>query len=87
MYFIFIFVVMMKYFLFVLFVYSILTNSSFAQKDSTLVKKDSIDYYDMSLEQLINLKSHGLPSELEEFVNSLISVASKSQLICENLQV
>ena len=70
----------MKYFLRVFFVYSIITNSSFAQKDSTLVKKDSIDYYDMSLDQLINLKSHGLPSELEEFVNSLISVASKKPI-------
>ena len=78
--FFFIFVLIMKYFLRVFFVYSIITNSSFAQKDSTLVKKDSIDYYDMSLDQLINLKSHGLPSELEEFVNSLISVASKKPI-------
>ena len=70
----------MKYFLRVFFVYSIITNSSFAQNDSTLVKKDSIDYYDISLDQLINLKSHGLPSELEEFVNSLISVASKKPI-------
>lgn len=65
------------YIFFACFIYS---NNNFAQQDSTLVKKDSLDYYDMSLEQLINLKSHGLPSELEEFVNSLIAVASKKPI-------
>ena len=40
-------------------------------------KKDSLDYYDMSLEELLNLKAHGVPSELEELINSLISVSSK----------
>ncbi|MGZ3931787.1 MAG: TonB-dependent receptor plug domain-containing protein [Bacteroidia bacterium] len=39
-----------------------------------------MDYYDMSLEQLLNLKAHGVPSELEKLINSLISVASKKPL-------
>lgn len=34
-------------------------------------------YYDMSLEQLRNVKSSGVSSELEKFINSLITVASK----------
>ena len=46
--------------------------------DST--KKDSLNYYDMSLEQLLNLKGHNLPTELEKLINSLISVASKKPL-------
>lgn len=50
-----------------------------AQTD-TIVKKDSIDYYELSLEQLISVKAHGVPSELEELINSLIAVASKKPL-------
>ncbi|MGZ3863949.1 MAG: TonB-dependent receptor plug domain-containing protein [Bacteroidia bacterium] len=46
--------------------------------DST--KKDSVNYYDMSLEQLLSLRGHNLPTELEKLVNSLISVASKKPL-------
>lgn len=34
----------------------------------------------MSLEQLLKLKAHGVPSELEKLINSLISVASKKPL-------
>lgn len=49
-----------------------------AQTDST--KTDSLNYYDMSLEQLLNIKAHGVPSELEKLINSLISVASKKPL-------
>ena len=64
----------------ILFACIIFSNNNFAQQDSALVKKDSLDYYDMSLDQLMNLKSHGLPSELEAFVNSLIAVASKKPL-------
>lgn len=44
------------------------------------VKKDSLNFYDMTLEQLLSLKSHGVPSELEKLINSLISVASKKPL-------
>jgi outer membrane receptor for ferrienterochelin and colicin len=51
-----------------------------AQGDTTVVKKDTTDYYEMSLEQLLNLKSHGVPTELEKLINSLISVASKKPL-------
>src|SRR5437762_3210103 len=42
--------------------------------------KDTFDYYEMSLEQLIQLKAHGVPSELEELINSLILAASKRPL-------
>jgi outer membrane cobalamin receptor len=53
-----------------------------AQHDSTAstTHKDSLDYYDMSLDQLLNVKGHGVPSELEALINSLISVASKKPL-------
>lgn len=50
------------------------------QSDSAVVQKDSIDYYDMSLEQLLKLRAHGVPTELEKLINSLISVASKKPL-------
>ena len=39
--------------------------------------KDSVDIYDMSLEQLLTLKAHGVPSELEQLINQLILAASK----------
>lgn len=42
--------------------------------------KDSLDYFEMSLEELMKLKAHGVPSEMEALVNSLISVASKKAL-------
>ncbi len=44
------------------------------------LRSDSIDYYEMSLEQLMNLKSHGIPSELEALINQLIAAASKKPL-------
>src|SRR5688572_9487410 len=49
-----------------------------AQPDST--KTDTLDYYEMSLEQLLSIKAHGVPTELESLINSLISVASKKPL-------
>lgn len=51
-----------------------------AQADTTIIKKDSVDFYEMSLEQLLKLKAHGVPTELEKLINSLISVASKKPL-------
>ena len=60
--------------------------SVFAQ-DTTLVtvtdtipKKDTVDYYEMSIEQLQKLKAVGVSSDLEKLINSLISVASKKPL-------
>jgi outer membrane receptor for ferrienterochelin and colicin len=44
------------------------------------LRHDSLDYYDMSLEQLQSLKAHGVPSELEKLIDQLISVASKKPL-------
>jgi outer membrane receptor for ferrienterochelin and colicin len=63
----------------------LLSVTAFSQADSTRVladstKKDSLSYYDMSLEQLLSLKGHDLPTELEKLINSLISVASKKPL-------
>lgn len=52
--------------------------STITVTDST--KKDTLNYYDMTLEQLLSLKAHGVPSELEKLINSLISVASKKPL-------
>jgi outer membrane receptor for ferrienterochelin and colicin len=56
-----------------------------AQAQDTLVVPDSVDkevvdYYEMSLEQLQKLKAVGVSSELEQLINSLISVASKKPL-------
>ncbi len=51
-----------------------------SQTDSTEAKKDTIDFYDMSLEQLLKMRAHGVPNELEKLINSLISVASKKPL-------
>lgn len=44
------------------------------------IKTDTLDYYEMSLEQLLNVKSHGVPSELEKLINQLILAASKKPL-------
>src|ERR1700752_1841087 len=52
----------------------------FSQSDSSMVRKDTVDYYEMSLEQLLKMKAHGVPTELEKLINSLISVASKKPL-------
>jgi outer membrane cobalamin receptor len=46
----------------------------------TLNKKDTLDYYEMSIEQLQKLKAVGVSSELEKLINSLIGVASKKPL-------
>ncbi len=51
-----------------------------SQTDSTAAKKDTLDFYDMSLEQLLKMRAHGVPTELEKLINSLISVASKKPL-------
>ena len=51
-----------------------------AFQQTITAKKDTVDYYDMSLEQLLSIKAHGIPSELEEFINSLILAASKRPL-------
>jgi outer membrane cobalamin receptor len=53
---------------------------SFSVLSQEKLPGDSIDIYDMSLEQLMNLKTHGVPSELEEVINQLIAAASKKPL-------
>jgi outer membrane cobalamin receptor len=57
-----------------LFAKSLFSQNAPAKKDSTF------DYYDMSLEQLLSMKAHGIPSELEELINQLILAASKRPL-------
>ncbi len=57
---------------------SVLCFSVFAQKDST--KIDSAAIYNMSLEQLLNLKETGVSSDMESLINSIIGVASKKSL-------
>lgn len=57
-----------------------LPKAGFSQNDSISIAKDSVDYYEMSLEQLLKIKAHDLPTELEKLINSLISVASKKPL-------
>ena len=53
-------------------------------KDSTRkTKKDTIslsDFYDMSFEELESIKATGVSSELELFINSLISVSTQKSL-------
>ena len=77
---------MKKSYKLLLFIFLIIGYVSYAQEpakpmvvaDST--KKDTLNYYDMTIEQLLSLKAHGVPSELEKLINSLISVASKKPL-------
>ena len=52
----------------------------FTARAQDTLHRDTLDYYDMSLEQLQNLKAHGVPSELEKLIDQLISVASKKPL-------
>lgn len=59
--------------------YACLILPSFLPAQDSL-KTDSVDYYDMSLEQLLNVKAHGVASELEQLINQLISAASNKPL-------
>src|SRR6188508_2799642 len=77
-------VLILKYFLFATLLFAF-TLPSLAQDttlvaNDSLIKKDTIDYYDMSIEQLQKLKAVGVSSDLEKLINSLISVASKKPL-------
>ena len=49
-------------------------------QDSIPAVKDTFDIYEMSIQQLLDLKAHGVPSELEAIINTLIGVASKKPL-------
>ncbi len=67
----------------VCFAFFVVPISSFAQQDTLAVKDSSfindsitLDYYDMTIEQLQQLKAVGVSSELEQLINSLIGVAS-----------
>jgi len=77
---------MKKSYKLLLFIFLITGYVSYAQEPANPVavsdstKKDTLNYYDMTIEQLLSLKAHGVPSELEKLINSLISVASKKPL-------
>lgn len=61
--------------------FSLIGLDLFAQRDTVATPVDSLSmYYDMSLEQLREVKSNGMSSELESVINSLISVASQKAL-------
>ncbi len=64
----------------IVFIAAFMTGTAAALSQDTLKTADSLDYYEMSLEQLLNIKTHGVPSELEKLINSLIAVASKKPL-------
>lgn len=59
-----------KYFLLILFLFSFL--NSFSQS------RDTLNIYNLSLEELIKLRDTGVSSDLEKQLNELIGVASKS---------
>ena len=65
--------------LFFLFSFSSIAQDTLHTNDS-LKQKDTVDYYEMSIEQLQKLKAVGVSSELEKLINSLIGVASKKPL-------
>jgi outer membrane cobalamin receptor len=77
---------MKKSYKLLLFLFLVIGYVSHAQEPANTItvtdttKKDTLNYYDMTIEQLLNLKAHGVPSELEKLINSLISVASKKPL-------
>jgi len=53
------------------------------KKEKPKLKNDTIslaDFYDMSLEELQDLKATGVSSDLEEYINSLISVSTQKSL-------
>jgi outer membrane cobalamin receptor len=78
--------VMRVFFVFILLMCCFQSNLLFAQGDDsplsdTLTNQtDTFDIYEMSIEQLMQLRAVGLPSELEKIVNSLIAAASKKPL-------
>ena len=70
-----------KSILFFLFLFVSLVSS--AQNQAPEVKLnpgDTLDLYSMTLEQLMQLKASGVPSEMEKIINQLIGVASKKAL-------
>lgn len=69
----------MKKLVFVIFI-NLLFVKGYSQADTAIAVKDSVDYYEMTLEQLLKIKAHDLPTELEKLINSLISVASRKPL-------
>lgn len=68
----------MKKIAYILFLFLVFEQETFSQ--NITFPKDTFDYYEMSLEQLMQIKAHGVPSELEELINQLILAASKRPL-------
>ncbi len=62
----------------------LLTTTVSAQGNQDKQPNTQPDYYSMSLEELMNIKTSELSSELEQLINSLIGVASKKPLSSRN---
>lgn len=70
-----------------LFINLIASNIAMSQVKPDTLPQDSIDlsrFYDMSLEQLDSIKASGVSSELEKFINSLISISTQKSLSTRN---
>ncbi|MFC2111054.1 TonB-dependent receptor plug domain-containing protein [Bacteroidota bacterium] len=62
-------------------------NHILSQEKPDTIPTDSIDlsrFYDMSLEQLDSIKASGVSSELEKFINSLITISTQKSLSTRN---
>lgn len=66
-----------KHFWVTLLILLLLVGSGYSQTNTVL---DSSAIYSMSLEELLNIKSSGVSSELQDLINSLLDVASKKPL-------
>lgn len=73
----------MKRILLTLIIFSLFQKFIFSQQpfQPVVLPKDTFDYFEMSLEQLLSIKAHGVPTELEELINQLITAASKKPLV------
>ncbi|MCF8297367.1 MAG: TonB-dependent receptor [Saprospiraceae bacterium] len=70
-----------------IFINLIACNLAISQEKTDTIPLDSINlskYYDMSLEQLDSIKASGVSSELEKFINSLISISTQKSLSTRN---
>jgi outer membrane cobalamin receptor len=68
---------LLHFFSVALILFFLFTRSGYSQTNTVL---DSSAIYSMSLEELMNIKSSGVSSELEALINSLLEVASKKPL-------
>ena len=65
---------------FLLFIMMLGVRAQNSPPDTLYHASDTLDLYNMTLEQLMQLKASGVPSEMEKIINQLIGVASKKAL-------